>query len=190
MAGYELCPLVQEQAANCGAAFELAEVERVERAAGGWAVTTAEGDYQARAVIVASGSRPRPLAVPGAERLAGRGVSHCASCDGAFMRGGTVGVVGGGDSALQEALALTEYAARVIVLHRGAGLSAQQTYQQRIFEHPAIEYAVVSRSPRCWGRTRLAACAGRPPSQATPRLLARARATRRARVGMPIGTGR
>jgi thioredoxin reductase (NADPH) len=139
VAGYELCPLVQEQAASHGAEFRLAEVERVAPADGAWRVATADGAYQARAVIVASGSRPRPLGVPGAERLAGRGVSHCASCDGPFFRGGTVGVVGGGDSALQEALALTEYAARVIVLHRGAALTAQQTYQQRALAHPAIE---------------------------------------------------
>jgi thioredoxin reductase (NADPH) len=138
VAGYELCPLVQEQAGRSGAEFELTEVERVEPGDGGWRVTTAAGAYRAGAVIVASGSRPRPLDAPGAERLAGRGVSHCASCDGAFVRGATVGVVGGGDSALQEALALTEYAARLIVLHRGAALSAQQTYQQRVFQHPAI----------------------------------------------------
>jgi thioredoxin reductase (NADPH) len=154
VAGYELCPLVQEQAANAGAEFELAAVERVEpmvldhggeavehvdAADGGWRVATADGSYQARAVIVASGSRPRALGVPGEERLFGRGVSHCASCDGAFVRGGTVGVVGGGDSALQEALALTEYAARVIILHRGAALVAQHTYQERALAHPAVE---------------------------------------------------
>jgi thioredoxin reductase (NADPH) len=139
VAGYELCPLVQEQAANAGAEFQLAEAERVEQAAEGWAVTTAEGTYRARAMIVATGSRPRALAAPGAERLAGRGVSHCASCDGVFVRGGTAGVVGGGDSALQEALALTEYAAHVVLLHRGPVLSAQQTYQRRVVEHPSIE---------------------------------------------------
>ncbi|HLH26883.1 MAG TPA: FAD-dependent oxidoreductase [Chloroflexota bacterium] len=139
VAGYELCPLVQEQAANQGAEFQLAAVERVEPADGGWRVLTADGACQARAVIVASGSRPRALGVPGEERLFGRGVSHCASCDGAFVRGGTVGVVGGGDSALQEALALSEYAARVLVLHRGASLAAQQTYQERVLAHPATE---------------------------------------------------
>ena len=90
-------------------------------------------------MIVASGSEPRPLGVPGEARLVGRGVSHCASCDGPFHRGGTVAVVGGGDSALQEALALTEYAARIVVLHREATLAAQQTYRQRVLEHPAVE---------------------------------------------------
>ncbi len=139
VAGYELCPLVQEQAASQGAEFALATVERIEPADEAWRVLTSDGTYHAGAVIVASGSRPRPLGVPGEERLTGRGVSHCASCDGPFFRGGTVGVVGGGDSALQEALALTEYAARVIILHRSAGLTAQQTYRQRALAHPAIE---------------------------------------------------
>jgi thioredoxin reductase (NADPH) len=140
VAGYELGPLVQEQAARYGAAFQLATVGRVEAAAdGGWRVVTGEGAYGARAVIVASGSRPRALGVPGEARLAGRGVSHCASCDGPLHGGRTVAVVGGGDSALLEALVLTEYAARVVVLHRGTAFSAQQTYQQRVLAHPAVE---------------------------------------------------
>jgi thioredoxin reductase (NADPH) len=139
VAGYELCPRLQEQAARYGAAFELAAVERLDRHDGGWRVSTGSGIYQAAAMIVASGSRPRALGVPGEERLAGRGVSHCASCDGPLFAGQTVAVVGGGDSAAQEALALTEYAARVVVLHRGAALSAQQTYRQRLLEHPAVE---------------------------------------------------
>jgi thioredoxin reductase (NADPH) len=139
VAGYELCPLVQEQAAKFGATFQLAEVTALEPANGGWRVVTSDGAYQARVVVVASGSLPRALGVPGAERLLGRGVSHCASCDGPLFGGQTVGVVGGGDSAVQEALALTEYAARVVILHRGAVLTAQQTYQQRALAHPAVE---------------------------------------------------
>jgi thioredoxin reductase (NADPH) len=139
VAGYELCPMVQEQAARYGAEFQLAEVQRVEEADGGWRVTTGDGAYQARAVIVATGSRPRALGVPAEDRLAGRGVSHCASCDGPMFGGQTVAVVGGGDSALQEALALTEYAARVVVLHRGPAFSAHHTYQQRVLAHPAVE---------------------------------------------------
>lgn len=138
VAGYELCPQVQEQAARAGAAFALATVERLRPTGDGWAVATAEGTYQARAVIVASGSRPRALDVPGAARLLGRGVSHCATCDGPLCGGQPVAVVGGGDSALQEALALTEYAGQVVVLHRGPAFTAQQTYQERVLAHPAI----------------------------------------------------
>jgi thioredoxin reductase (NADPH) len=139
VAGYELCPLVQEQAATYGAEFRLAEVERLEADDAGWRLAASDGVLRARAVIVASGSEPRALGVPGEARLLGRGVSHCASCDGPLYRGRTVAVVGGGDSALQEALTLTEYAARVLVLLRGPTLSAQHTYQQRALDHPAVE---------------------------------------------------
>ncbi len=139
VAGYELCPQVEEQAARAGAAFALATVERLRPSGDDWEVATDGATYQARAVIVASGSRPRPLDVPGAARLLGRGVSHCATCDGPLCGGQPVAVVGGGDSALQEALALTAYAGRVIVLHRGRAFTAQQTYQERVLAHPAIE---------------------------------------------------
>lgn len=139
VAGYELCPLVQEQAAHYGAEFGLAEVERVELDGGRWRVASRDGAYRAQAVIVASGSRPRALGVPGEARLLGRGVSHCASCDGPLYRGRAVGVVGGGDSALQEALTLAEHAAQVTILLRGRAFSAQQVYQQRVLGNPAIE---------------------------------------------------
>jgi thioredoxin reductase (NADPH) len=139
IAGYELCPLVQEQAARFGAEFRLAEVERVEPDDGRWRVTSSDGAYRAQAVIVASGSRPRALGVPGEARLLGRGVSHCASCDGPLYRGRAVGVVGGGDSALQEALTLAEHAAKVSILLRGRAFSAQQAYQQRVLCNPAFE---------------------------------------------------
>jgi thioredoxin reductase (NADPH) len=139
VAGYELCPTAQEQAASAGATFALAAVRGLQSVDDGWLVESDAEAWRARAVIVASGSRPRNLGVPGEERLMGMGVSHCASCDGAFHQGGTVAVVGGGDSALQEALALTEYAAKVVVLHRGAALTAQHTYHERALAHPTIE---------------------------------------------------
>lgn len=139
IAGYELCPMVQEQAARHGAEFGLAEVERLESAGDGWRVLSSDGLYAARAVIVASGSRPRSLGVPGEARLLGRGVSHCASCDGPLYGGRVVAVVGGGDSALQEALTLAEYADRVVVLNGGPTFTAQHTYQQRVLDRPTVE---------------------------------------------------
>jgi thioredoxin reductase (NADPH) len=93
----------------------------------------------ARAVVVATGSSLKTLGIPGEERLTGKGVSHCASCDAPLLRGRTVGVVGGGDSALQEALTLAQHVARVIVLHRGSAFSAQAAYVQRVLENPKIE---------------------------------------------------
>jgi thioredoxin reductase (NADPH) len=143
VSGYELGPNTQMQAMNYGVEFALAEVQALARdgdsPSGDWLVTTTEGEYQAGAVIVASGSHARALGVPGEERLVGKGVSHCASCDGPLFRGQTVGVAGGGDSALQEALTLAEHAGRVLIFHRGEAFAAQQTYQQRVRDERKIE---------------------------------------------------
>jgi thioredoxin reductase (NADPH) len=132
IAGYDLCPTVQRQAADQGAEFRRAEVSGLQAQDRLWAVITDEEHYRAQAVIVATGSRVKSLGVPGEEKLMGRGVSHCASCDGPLYNGRIVGVVGGGDSALQEALALTNYAEQVLLFHDGEQFSAQQTYQKRV----------------------------------------------------------
>lgn len=137
--GYELCPMVQEQAANEGAEFDLAEAKRLERQEPYWLVEISAESYRAKAVIVATGSHPRALGIPGEDEYLGKGVSRCATCDGPFFKEKTVGVVGGGDRALQEALTLTEYVARVVVFHRGEAFSAQQTYQKRAAAHPKID---------------------------------------------------
>jgi thioredoxin reductase (NADPH) len=89
-------------------------------------------------VIIATGSMLKHLGVPGEEKLMGRGVSHCASCDGPLYNGQTVGVIGGGDSALQEALTLTNYAEKVFLFHQGESFSAQQTYVQRVLDNAKI----------------------------------------------------
>jgi thioredoxin reductase (NADPH) len=99
---------------------------------------TEEETHRAKAVIVATGSTLKHLGVPGEEKLMGRGVSYCASCDGPLYNGQTVGVVGGGDSALQEALTLTNYAERVLLFHNGETFSAQQSYAQRVLSNSKI----------------------------------------------------
>lgn len=139
VAGYELCPSLQEQAMAAGASFAAAEVTRLERRDGEWVVETTGEEIAARTVIVASGSRPRTLGLPGEDALVGRGISHCATCDGPLHRGETVGIVGGGDSALQEALELAEHVEKVIIFHRGPALTGLQAYQRRVAESPAIE---------------------------------------------------
>jgi thioredoxin reductase (NADPH) len=136
--GYDLCPNLQRQAADYGAEFQRAEVLRLEAQESFWSVVTEEETHRAKAVIVATGSTLKHLGVPGEEKLMGRGVSHCASCDGPLYNGQTVGVVGGGDSALQEALTLTNYAERVLLFHNGENLSAQQTYLQRVLDNSKI----------------------------------------------------
>jgi thioredoxin reductase (NADPH) len=138
--GYELCPMVQEQAAAAGAEFRAAGAAGLHADEGGWLVATGEGgDLRARAVVVATGTALKPLGVPGEARLRGRGVSHCASCDGPLLRARAVGVVGGGDSALQEALTLAQHASRVIILHRGRAFTAQAAYCRQVQRHPKIE---------------------------------------------------
>jgi len=138
VSGYEICPNLQRQASDHGAEFQRAEVLRLEADDRLWTVVTAEETYGAKTVIVATGSTLKPLGVPGEEKLMGRGVSHCASCDGPLYNGQTVGVVGGGDSALQEALTLTNYAERVLLFHQDNFFSAQQTYFQRVLENSKI----------------------------------------------------
>src|SRR5215475_15983215 len=138
ISGYDLCPDLQRQAADQGAEFQRAEVLGLELQDRLWGVVTGEERHRAKAVIVATGSTLKNLGVPGEERLTGRGVSHCASCDGPLYNGQTVGVAGGGDSALQEALALTSYAERVLLFHDSEKFSAQQTYQQRVLGNHRI----------------------------------------------------
>jgi thioredoxin reductase (NADPH) len=137
--GYELCPMAQEQAEAAGAHFSMTELESAEPGGEGWIVATGDGELAARALIVATGSRLKELGVPGEERLQGHGVSHCATCDGPLLGDRVAGVVGGGDSALQESLTLAATASRVIVLERDADLTAQESYRGRVLEHPKIE---------------------------------------------------
>jgi thioredoxin reductase (NADPH) len=138
IAGYDLCPTVQRQAADQGAEFQRAEVSNLEAQDRLWSVVTDEERHRAKAVIVATGSKLKRLGVTGEEKLMGRGVSHCASCDGPLYNGRTVGVVGGGDSALQEALALANFAEQVLLFHNGNQFSAQNSYRQRVLDNAKI----------------------------------------------------
>lgn len=145
VAGYELCPGVQAQADAAGAEFAGVELDALEPADGGWTIATAEGSAHALTVILATGASFRRLEVPGEDRFPGRGISTCASCDGPLLGGKSAAVVGGGDSALQEALTLAETAGRVVILHRGERLDGQESYRRRVADQPLIEvrYGVV-----------------------------------------------
>lgn len=137
--GYDLCPMLQDQAAAAGAEFIMTGLDRLGPQDGQWGVTTGEGDILARAVIVATGSSLKKLDVPGEECLTGSGVSQCASCDAPLFRDRIVAVVGGGDSAMQEALTLAEFASQVIILHCGDVLTGQACYRDRVTAHHKID---------------------------------------------------
>jgi thioredoxin reductase (NADPH) len=136
--GYELGPLLQQQAEDAGAQFLLDTVERITRDEAGFLIACAEGEIRAGAVIVATGSRRRALGVPGEAELEGRGVSHCASCDGHFFRGKAVIVAGGGDSAFDEAEVLADHAESVTILHHGAVPVAQPRTVARLVARPNV----------------------------------------------------
>lgn len=125
IAGYELGPLLQQQAEAAGAVFQLDSVSAVAAGDGAYRVICAENEIAARAVIFAAGSSMRKLGISGEAEFTGRGVSHCASCDGPLFKGQPVTVVGGGDSAFDEALVLAGYASEVTVIHRGSAPSAR-----------------------------------------------------------------
>jgi thioredoxin reductase (NADPH) len=138
IAGYDLGPLIQEQAAGAGAEFRMGAATGLRRGDDGWLLETDGGDVETKTVVLAAGSHPRPLSVPGAERLLGKGVSTCASCDGPLLRGGPAAVIGGGDSAFQEAITVAGFAGAVHVLFPSDQPEAQDVYRQRVSGLSAI----------------------------------------------------
>lgn len=143
--GPELMQAFRAQAARFGAEYITAKVSRVDlgtRPFGVWIgdPDVAEPTYRTESLIVATGARSLMLNLPNEERLLGYGVSTCATCDGFFFRGRDIAVVGGGDSALEEALFLTRFADSVTVIHRRAELRASKVMQQRAFAHPKITF--------------------------------------------------
>ncbi|MBI5717673.1 MAG: FAD-dependent oxidoreductase [Burkholderiales bacterium] len=138
IAGYDLGPMAQEAAMDAGATCLPEEATRIERHGDGWLVHGESTPVQARAIVLAMGCHLRALGLPGEQRLAGKGVSHCASCDGPLLRGRAVAVVGGGDAACQEALTLAGYAGTVHLLVRGDALRARRSWQERIAAQPKI----------------------------------------------------
>lgn len=139
ISGSELGSLMRQQADRYGLEVVTADVTGL--ALGGrYDVSTTEGDFETSAVIIATGSEYRKLGVTGEERLSGHGVSYCATCDGFFFRDREVAVVGGGDTAITDALELTRYAKKVYVIHRRDQLRAGKVLQQRAFDHPRLEF--------------------------------------------------
>jgi thioredoxin reductase (NADPH) len=139
--GPELVQLMQKQAEKFGARVEVDTVTQVNLQTHPFQLKTINGaTYQANALIIATGASPRRLNVPGERELTGRGVSYCATCDGFFFRNKEIAVVGGGDSALQEALFLTKFASRVHIIHRRDQLRAQKILQDRARANDKIRF--------------------------------------------------
>ncbi len=140
--GYDLMDRMRQQAARFGTRFEHAVVDEVDFSGPEKIIRAGENEYRARAVIIATGASPRVLGVPGEREMwGGRGVTTCATCDGAFYRGMDVVVIGGGDTACEEALFLTRFASKVTVVHRRGELRASPIMAARVMEHPKIELA-------------------------------------------------
>ncbi len=139
--GWELAERMTEHAKKFGAEIVTDTVERIRKQADGWFdVLTARGkSYHAPAVILTAGGTPVKLGVPGEQEYAGKGVSYCAVCDGAFFKGEVLAVVGGGDAAVEEADYLTRYASKVYIIHRRHELRASKIIQERAFANPKIE---------------------------------------------------
>jgi thioredoxin reductase (NADPH) len=137
--GRELAKRLEGQARKVGVEIKMAEVLEVTGGDDRKRVVTAEETYRAGAVIVAAGGKPRKLDVPGEAELVGRGVSYCAICDGPFFQDQTIGVVGGGNTAVEEADYLTRFGKRVYIIHRRGKFTAQRIAQERALSNPKIE---------------------------------------------------
>ncbi len=138
--GAELAQRMHKQAERFGTRFELDIVTGVGLSQHPFKVMTYGEEYEALALIVTSGASPRKLRVPGEAEFSGRGVSYCATCDGFFYTGKQIVVVGGGDAAVEEALFLTRYAAKVTVIHRRDQLRAEPVLQHRAFHNDKIVF--------------------------------------------------
>jgi thioredoxin reductase (NADPH) len=138
--GPDLMIKFREQAERFGARIENVDATSVDFSKKPFVVRTADEEFHAKTVIVATGASARWLEIPGEEKLRGRGVSTCATCDGAFFREKHIVVVGGGDSAMEEALFLTRFGRRFTVIHRREGLRASKIMAERSRSHPKIDF--------------------------------------------------
>jgi thioredoxin reductase (NADPH) len=156
--GPELMAAMRAQAVRFGAELVTAKVRRVDlsrRPFSVWVTSDDEPDYEVEALIVATGAQSLMLGVPGEDRLLAHGVSTCATCDGFFFRGQDIAVVGGGDSALEEALFLTRFARSVTVVHRRDQLRASKIMQERAFANETIRFRWNTRVLEVLGDTKV-----------------------------------
>jgi len=140
--GPDLMANMRAQAEKFGAEIKQGRVSAVAQHAGGFTITTDQGPVETKALIIATGASAKLLGLPNERKLMGHGVSTCATCDGFFFRGKPIAVVGGGDSALEEANFLTRFASKVTLIHRRDSLRASKVMQDKAKANPKIEF--------CW----------------------------------------
>lgn len=140
ISGPELMTQMEKQARRFGLEIMAANVDSITVTEEGFFLKTDSGEMTAGAVIIATGANPQLLGVKGEKEFTGLGVSYCATCDGAFFRGRTVAVVGGGDAAVEEAMFLTRFVKKVLLVHRRGELRATKIVQKRAFDNPKIEF--------------------------------------------------
>ena len=153
--GPDLMDAMRKQAERFGAELRAEDVTEVDLKADPKRIIVEGETYLAHAVIIATGSRYRELGVPGEKKLSGHGVSWCATCDGFFFREQEIAVVGGGDSAMEEALFLTRFAKTVTVIHRRDELRASKIMQERAFANPKIKFRWNSEVSEILGDTKI-----------------------------------
>jgi thioredoxin reductase (NADPH) len=144
ISGFELAEKMREQAQKFDVELDMNEVTSADLSGALKKVTTSDGEYTAKAIIIASGVRPTKLDVPGAAALTGRGISYCATCDGPFFRDKRVMVIGGGNSAVEEAIYLTKFASKVTIVHRRDQLRAEKIVQDRAFKNDKVDFLLDS----------------------------------------------
>jgi thioredoxin reductase (NADPH) len=138
--GEELSRLMEEQAKRFGMKTVTDEVAEVKLEGAQQQVRTTESSYTCKTLIICTGAEYRKLGVPGEKEFAGKGVSYCATCDGAFFKDSQIVVVGGGDSALTEALFLTKFVKELTIIHRRDALRATKIYQEKAMANPKIKF--------------------------------------------------
>lgn len=155
--GPEMMPLFKKQAERFGTQFLTQDVDAVDFNQRPFKITSLGKDHFAHAVIIATGASAKYLGLPSEKKLMGKGVSACATCDGAFFKGEKLAIVGGGDTAMEEALFLTRFATSVTLIHRSTTLRASKIMQERVLKNPKINALWDTIVTECLGENKLEA---------------------------------
>lgn len=159
--GFELIDKFKKQTERFGTVFKVAHVKKIGECriedCNGWRIEAEKETYTSLSLIIASGARLKKLGVPGEDKLQGKGVSYCATCDGALYKDKDIVVVGGGDTAVEEALFLTRFGKKVTLIHRRDRLRATKVLQERVFANKKMEFVWESKAIEILGKDRVSA---------------------------------